>query len=266
LAAAAGFLLASRGHVDGLLLVSALAGLGLIVASACVFNNYIDRDIDRHMDRTKGRALVSGRLTPAVALWFATALGLLGTLILFMRTNPVTVVAALTGFVVYVLIYSFAKPHTSWAAVIGSVSGAVPPVVGYAAVTGRIDTAAILLFIILVCWQMPHFYAIAIYRLKDYQAAGVPVLPADKGLRVTNVHMIGYSAAFLVSSLLLTSFGYTGTIYALIMFAVGAWWLWGMVSGFKLLEKTAWAKQQFRFSLIVISVWSLLLGLNSFLP
>ena len=264
--AAGGFLLASKRHIDIGLLLATLAGLSLIIASACVFNNYIDRDIDKKMVRTKKRALVSGIISGRNALIYASLLGLTGGLILGLFTNLLTLSIALAGLFAYVVLYGVGKRRTVHGTVIGSISGAVPPVVGYTAVTDRLDTGALLLFIILVCWQMPHFYAIAIYRSKDYTAAKIPVLPLKRGLRHTKIQMAGYILAFTAATIALAGFGYAGTAYLVVMVLVSLAWLRLALQGFKTKDDNAWARKLFRFSLIVTLTFSIMISLNAVLP
>src|SRR6202040_4019316 len=117
---------------------------------------------------------------------------------------------------VYVVLYSFWKYRSSLATLVGSIAGAVPPVVGYCSVSNRFDTGAVLFFLILVLWQMPHFFSIAMYRLQDYSAAAIPVLPIKKGNHRTKVHMVFYILGFIMVAILLTVFGYTGYSYLIV--------------------------------------------------
>src|SRR5690348_2228318 len=167
-----------------------LAGLAFVMASGCVFNNYIDRDIDAAMGRTKDRALVVGRISKRAAFVYGTMLGAAGFGLLVFFTNMLTVAVAGTGFFFYVFMYSlWSKRRTVHSTIIGSVAGATPPIVGYAATSGRLDLAAALLFLTLVLWQMPHFYAIGIRRFGEYAAAGIPILPVDrKSTRLNSSH------------------------------------------------------------------------------
>ena len=152
---AGAFILASRGHIDFLLFLATAAGLFFVIASACVFNNYIDREADSKMARTKNRALVTGLITTKKAIWFAIVLGVIGVIILARYTNTAALITALVGYFVYVVLYSLWKYRSTYATLVGSISGAIPPVVGYCAASKTIDTGAILLFAILVLWQMP---------------------------------------------------------------------------------------------------------------
>lgn len=260
--AIAGFVLASQGNTDfGLLLVT-LVGLSLVIASAAAFNNYIDRDIDKKMKRTKNRALVTGSISGRDAVLFASVLGLLGTATLAIFTNFLTLAIALTGFFVYVVLYGFWKRRSVYGTIIGSISGAVPPIVGYTAASGRLDAGAIILFFILVLWQMPHFFAIAIYRLKDYAAASIPVLPVKKGILNAKVNMMLYIIAFSVTASLLTVFGYAGYLYLIVVLLLSAAWLFQSLKGFYASDDVIWARQMFVISLIVITVLSLVLCID----
>lgn len=260
---AAGFLLASRGVMHYSLFFFTLLGLALIIASACVFNNYIDREIDKKMQRTKKRALAVGAISVRSALFFALVMGLGGTLLLGMYANLLSMWTALLGFFIYVFPYSFLKSRTVFATAIGSVSGAIPPVVGYLAVSNRLDLGAFLLFTMLVLWQMPHFFAIAIYRLEDYRAAAIPVLPLKKGLLRTKIHMMLYVGGFMISAALLTYFHYVGYVYLGAVFLLGLWWLIISLQGFKSPDNTLWGRQMFRHSLILITTLCLIIPFDT---
>lgn len=259
---AAGFFLASKGHFNPLLFLATLLGLGLVIGSACVFNNYIDRKADGKMSRTKHRALVTGLLSSQSACTFAIILGALGAFVLFQYTNVLAGSIALIGFCFYVVMYSFSKYYSTYGTFIGSIAGAVPPVVGYCAVSNSLDLAAFLIFLILILWQMPHFYAITIFRLEDYQAAGIPVLPVKKGIYVTKVHMLYFIVAFIPAAAALTFFNYTGQMYLITVTFMGLIWLGLSVQGFKKAQSHLWAHQMFRFSLVVIMVLSVMMAVD----
>jgi protoheme IX farnesyltransferase len=262
----AGFLLASRGHVNLWLLVATVLGISLVIASACVFNNYIDRDIDKKMSRTKKRALALGVISGSAALVYGTILGVFGFGILALYTNALTVWIGLFAMAMYVVVYGIAKRRSPFGTVVGSVSGALPPVIGYAAVTNTLDLGALLLFLILMVWQMPHFYAIAIYRHKEYAAAGIPVLPVKKGMRTAKRQIIAYIVGFIVVAMLLNIFHYTGIMYAIVMLALGGVWLVKGLKGLHHNDDVAWARGMFFFSLIVLTVFCVLLSVDVFLP
>jgi protoheme IX farnesyltransferase len=243
-----------------------LSGLALIIASACVFNNYTDRGIDSHMARTKHRALVEGTISGRAALIYATVLGLTGSLILGRFTNLLTLGIALTGLFAYVVLYGLAKRRSVYGTEVGSVSGAIPPVVGYVAVTGRLDAGAFILFLILVLWQMPHFYAIAMYRLKDYSAAGLPVLPVKKGARVTKFRILAYIMAFTVAMLMLPAFGYVGYTYLVVATLLALTWLAFAIQTLRTYDDRSWGRHMFFYSLFVLMTLCITISLSAWLP
>lgn len=249
---AGGFALASKGHFNYWLFLTTLLALALVIASAGVFNNYIDRIMDAKMTRTKDRALAKGLISGRNALIFATCLVLIGTMVLTVYTNPLTVFAAFIGFFVYLVLYAFLKYRSFYGTLVGSIAGGVPPVVGYCAVSHTFDAGAFLLFMIVVLWQMPHFYAIAIYRLDDYVAASIPVLPIEKGMYVTKIHMMLYIIAFMITALMLTVTGYLGSLYGLVAALLGFSWLGLCLNGFSIDNDKLWARKMFIYSLMVI--------------
>lgn len=261
----AGFLLAAQGNVWYWRLAAFLAGMSLVIASACVVNNYIDRKIDAKMERTKRRALVRGKVTARQAFVYAAVLGLAGFAILLAWTNLLTAAIGLGAYIDYVVLYGYAKRRSPLGTLVGSISGAAPPVAGYTAVTGRLDVAALLLFLILVCWQMPHFYAIAIYRLKDYKAAGLPVLPVRHGVGTTKLRILAYIAGFIAVSVLLRAYGYAGHIYLVIALTLGVSWLVFGLKKYGAGDDKLWARNMFLFSLAVLGLLSLAIGFDSFL-
>ncbi len=266
LTAIGGFFLASKGHFDFVLLLAAISGISFVIASACVINNYVDRGIDKKMARTKGRALVTGVIPARVALVYAAALGVAGFGILISFTNTITAVLGLIAIFVYVVLYGISKRRSEHGTAIGSIAGALPPVGGYTAVTGQFDTGALILFLIMVLWQMPHFYAIAMYRFDDYKAAGLPVLPVKRGMLAAKIQIMLYVAGFMGANILLTLSGYTGYIYLAVMTAVGAAWLWLGLKGFKTVDGRKWARKMFFFSLLVVLTLAVMLSVGALLP
>ncbi|HSD56292.1 MAG TPA: heme o synthase, partial [Candidatus Saccharimonadales bacterium] len=222
--------------------------------------------IDKKMARTKERALVQGTISSKHALLFAVILTALGLGILETFVNTLTVWLGILGLFFYVVLYGISKRKTVYGTVVGSVSGALPPVAGYCAVTGQFDTGAAILFLILTFWQMPHFYAIAMYRHDDYAKAGLPVLPVSQGMKAAKIHIITYSFAFLLATLALTAYGYTGYAYAIIMGLLGIVWIWKGVAGFKTINDKLWGRKMFLFSLIVLTSFSVLISLDWLLP
>lgn len=258
-----GFLLASKGSIDYPLFLATLLGVSLVVASGCVFNNFIDRDIDKKMERTKNRVLVKGLIAPSVTLVYATVLGIVGFVLLYIGANPLAMWLAVMGFVVYVGIYSlYMKRHSVYGTLIGSLSGAAPPVIGYCAVTNEFDAGALILLAIFSLWQMPHSYAIAIFRFKDYQAANIPVLPVVKGISVAKNHITVYIVAFMVATLMLTLSGYAGYKYLVVAAAVSVWWLGMALRGYKTENDSIWARKLFVFSIVAITSLSVMMSID----
>lgn len=256
---AAGFWLASKGAFDLWLFMTTLVGLAFIMASACVFNNYIDSPLDKKMKRTKHRPLVTGLISGRQALFFASFLGLIGFTLLFFYTNLLTLLVAAAGFFVYVILYSFWKGRTIYGTAIGSVAGAVPPVVGYCAVSNSFDLAAFLLFMMMVLWQMPHFFSIALYHFDDYVAANIPVLPVKKGVLRTKIHMLVYIVGFLFVASLFTFYGYTGYLFLVVAMSFGLSWLLLCIKGFTIHNQQLWGRQMFWLSLLLITATSFII-------
>ncbi|MDU3155084.1 MAG: heme o synthase [Hafnia alvei] len=259
-----GFFLASKGSLDVPLFIATMVGVSLVVASGCVFNNYIDRDIDKIMERTKNRVLVKGLIAPKVTLTYATLLGLAGVALLYVAANPLAALLAVIGFIVYVGVYSlYMKRHSVYGTLIGSLSGAAPPVIGYCAVSNEFDAGALILLAIFSLWQMPHSYAIAIFRFKDYQAANIPVLPVVKGISVAKNHITLYIVAFMVATLMLSLGGYAGYKYLVVAAAVSVWWLGMALSGYKkAVDDRVWARKLFVFSIVTITCLSIMMSVD----
>ncbi|OSM99153.1 protoheme IX farnesyltransferase [Lonsdalea populi] len=263
-----GFLLAANGSIDYSLFIATLFGVSLVVASGCVFNNVIDRDIDKKMERTKNRVLVRGLISLKVTLAYAALLGIAGFALLYVAANPLSMWLAVIGFVVYVGVYSlYMKRHSVYGTLIGSLSGAAPPVIGYCAVSNQFDAGALILLLIFSLWQMPHSYAIAIFRFKDYQAANIPVLPVVKGISVAKHHITLYILAFMIATLMLSLGGYAGYKYLVVAAAVSLWWLGMALSGYKNLnDDRLWAKKLFMFSIVAITSLSVMMSIDSITP
>ena len=264
--AVAGFLFASQGNINLVLLIQTVFGIASIIASACVINNYIDRDIDSKMTRTKKRALVTGDISVRNALIYATLLCVIGYWVLWAYTNLLTVLIGAIGMFSYVALYGYYKRNSVHGTLVGSISGSTALVAGYCAVTGRFDMLALLLFIIMSIWQMPHFYAIGIYKLKDYKQASLPILPAISGVRVTKKHIAVYILLFTFAASSLTLFGYTGYVYLFVMLAVSLLWLRTALRGFAMKDNVKYGHQIFGQSLITLLLFSLMISVDHYLP
>lgn len=249
-----GMWLAAEGSLLGQPVLATLLGTALIIASGTCLNNYIDRDIDQKMLRTKGRALAEGRLNPKNVLQMGFILAILGTGLL-LTVNVLATLVALFGLFVYVVVYTmWLKRLHSLNTVVGSVSGAVPPVIGWVAVTNSVDVGAWILFFIMFLWQPPHFLALAMRRCEDYRAAGIPMLPVVRGFKETKWQMANYVAALVPVSLLLYYFTEVGLAYVIIALILGIAWLIISIRGFFAKDDILWARKYFVFSLIYLTV------------
>jgi protoheme IX farnesyltransferase len=263
ISAAGGFFLASKGQVDIPVLLLTIIGISLVVASGCVFNNCIDRKIDRKMRRTCDRVLAKGLMSPGVAVFYASLLVIVGTMLLWTIANMLSVAIVLVGFTIYVCVYSmYAKRCSTYGMLIGSLAGAAPPLAGYCAISNRFDVGALILLSIFVLWQMPHAYAIAIFRFNDYAAAAIPVLPVKEGILIAKKHIIGYILAFMAAVLMLTLFGYTGYNYLAVVAVFCLSWLSIAWSGYKTSDDRLWAKKQFVLSILTVFALSIMMSID----
>ena len=260
---AGGFFLAAHGQFHLILLLKVFAGVSLVIAGGCAFNNVIDRDIDGKMKRTRKRVLAQGRVSPAMALIYGVALGAGGLGLLYGAVNPLSALLAAIGFVVYVGVYSFyLKRNSTYSTVVGSLSGAMPPVIGYVAISGHFDLGAALLLLTFSLWQMPHSYAIGILYRDDYAAASIPVLPVRHGLKTARRHILAYIAAFVAAASGLTVAGYTGYAYLAVAILGGAYWFSMALPVPEEGDVRRWARRLFGFSILIILALSLLMGID----
>ena len=198
-----GMLLATPGVVALQPFLFGVIGIALVAGSAAAVNCLLEQKIDALMNRTRARPLPRGQLTSAEALAFAAVVGSVGFALLFSMVNPLTAWLALATFVGYAFVYTvILKPRTPQNIVIGGAAGAMPPVLGWAAVTGELSAGALLLFLIIFAWTPPHFWALALYRRKEYAKAGVPMLPVTHGERYTCRHVLLYTLFLFAVSLL----------------------------------------------------------------
>jgi protoheme IX farnesyltransferase len=273
ISAVAGFFLAVSvvrpSWFDGatwLTFVGAIGGTALIIASACVANNILDRKMDAKMKRTAKRGIVDGSISIPKAIAFSIALGVIGFAALLLWTNLLTFVLGIIAYVWYVVIYDLSKRTTPLSTVIGGVAGALPPVAGYTALTNSFDAGAIILFLILYFWQLPHFYAIAMFRKEDYAKAGVPVWSVKYGMKSTKLQLFISAVLYALSAVLLTVYGYTGIVYLVISSALSLYWIYKGISLYHKVDDVKWAKVMFGVSLLVLLAMCALIALGGFLP
>lgn len=219
-----GMVLAAKGMPDLLLTFWTLLGGALAAGGASAINQYIDRDVDRRMQRTARRPIPSGILTPAQGLAYGVAACLVAFFLLAGKVNLLSALLALAGMIYYVGIYSlWLKPATTQNIVIGGGAGAIPPLVGWAAVTNDLQVPALFLFAIIFFWTPPHFWALALVRQKDYARAGIPMLPVVRGEKVTRWQIFIYTLELVALTLLMPLFNLTGRFFMVTAILLGAW-------------------------------------------
>jgi protoheme IX farnesyltransferase len=227
----------------------AMFGTALVVAAANALNMYIERDTDALMRRTASRPLPTGRLAPEVAIGFARVCGVIGLCMLVVFVNWVSAVLAFLALVSYVFAYTPLKRSTGYALHVGAVPGALPPLIGWASMTGSLDAGALPLFLILLVWQVPHFLAIATFRREEYARAGLVVQPNVSGLASTRRSILGYSALLLAVSWSPLALGMAGVWYAVVATVLGLSFFGFAAFGQRDKTPERWAKQLFLASL-----------------
>jgi protoheme IX farnesyltransferase len=245
-----GMLLAEPGLPDWRVLLMATVGIWLVAGAAAAFNCLVEQRIDAKMTRTAWRPSARGELSSAQTLVFSAVLGLLGSVLLYLFVNPLTMWLTFATFVGYAVIYTVVlKPLTPQNIVIGGASGAMPPVLGWAAMRGEVGPEALMLCLIIFLWTPPHFWALALYRVEDYRRSGLPMLPVTHGAEFTRLQVLLYTVVLFAATLLPFIFGMSGWIYLVsaVMLGAGfiwhAWLLWRRYSD-QLARKT------FRFSIL----------------
>jgi protoheme IX farnesyltransferase len=249
-----GMLLAVPGVPDWRLVLPATAGIWLVAAAAAAFNCVVEQHIDAKMARTAWRPTAKGELTNSLTLAFSAALCAAGSALLYWLVNPLTMWLTFATFVGYAVIYTVVlKPMTPQNIVIGGASGAMPPVLGWAAMRGEVGPEALMLCLIIFLWTPPHFWALALYRVEDYRKAGLPMLPVTHGNEFTRLQVLLYTFVLFAATLLPFVFGMSGVLYlaAAVLLGAGfiayAWKLWRNYSD-------ALARRTFRFSILHLSL------------
>jgi protoheme IX farnesyltransferase len=232
----------------------ACLGIWLVAGAAAAFNCIVEKHIDARMKRTAWRPTAKGELSDRETLMFSAALCAIGSVILYVAVNPLTMWLTFATFVGYAIIYTVVlKPLTPQNIVIGGASGAMPPVLGWAAMTGDVGPEALILFLIIFLWTPPHFWALALYRVEDYRKSGLPMLPVTHGNEFTRLQILLYTLVLLAACLMPFVYRMSGWFYLVsamilnLMFCGYAWALWREYSD-------ALARKTFRFSLIHLSL------------
>ncbi len=254
LTALVGMCLASDSWISWQILIAGLTGIGFLSSAAAVVNHVVDRKIDGKMARTFNRPVAKGKVTPQNALIFAAVLTVVGYVILELWVNRLTAVLTLAGLLGYAVVYTmYLKRATPQNIVIGGLAGAIPPLLGWTAVTGEIHAHALLLVLIVFTWTPPHFWALAIHREKDYARAQVPMLPVTHGIEFTKTSVLLYTVLLCVVCLLPYLIGMSGLIYLIgstLLNAGFLYYAWKLK--FTATEQTA--MQTFKFSIIHLMV------------
>ena len=239
---------------DVWLALVACGGIWLVAGAAAAFNCIVEQHIDARMRRTAWRPTAKGQLSNTQTLIFSGVLCAMGSVILYVWVNPLTMWLTFATFVGYAVIYTVVlKPLTPQNIVIGGASGAMPPVLGWAAITGQVGAEALILFLIIFLWTPPHFWALALYRVEDYRKSGLPMLPVTHGNEFTRLQILLYTIVLFAACLMPFVFQMSGWFYLLVatvlsvMFCASGWALWREYSD-------ALARKTFRFSLIHLSV------------
>jgi protoheme IX farnesyltransferase len=248
-----GMLMAAPGLPDWKVAVAATIGIWLVAAAAAAFNCLVEQRIDARMRRTAWRPTARGELAPATTLLFSGVLFLIGSVLLWVAVNPLTMWLTFATFVGYAVVYTvLLKPLTPQNIVIGGASGAMPPVLGWAAMRGDVGAEACMMFLIIFLWTPPHFWALALYRAEDYRKAGLPMLPITHGNEFTRLHVLLYTLVLFAATLLPFIYGMSGMVYLAAAVALGgvftayAWNLWRRYSD-------ALARRTFRFSIVYLA-------------
>jgi heme o synthase len=241
------------------LVLFTLLGTVLSVASANALNMFWEREGDKSMARTRRRPLPSGRLDPWQALVFAIILGILSLVVFVSFVNMLTAVLSLLALLSYVLVYTPMKRVSSLALVVGSFPGAMPPLLGWTAVSNELSAGGLVLFAILFIWQIPHFIAISFTYQKDYENAGIKTVPSQLGAHLAKLQSLAYSIILIPISLLLVPLGISGSFYFVTALLLGLWFAYLALAGFKKDAGHIWSRQFFRASLIYLPALTLAL-------
>jgi heme o synthase len=261
----AGGLVLAPGSVGWGTTVCALLGSAFAVGGANAANMYWERDADAKMSRTCRRPLPAGRLAPGAALAFAVGLSLVAAVVLALGVNLLTAALAVVAILLYVFLYTPLKYRTPAALVIGAVPGAVPPLLGWTAVTGSIDPGGVVLFGILLVWQIPHFLAISLYRKQEYARAGIKVVPLVRGDAVAKIQATAWALVLVPLSLMLTPLGVAGGFYLTCALLLGMAFAGWAFTGLDSRAGARWARGYFVASLVYLPALTAALALDAVL-
>jgi len=247
-------------------LLAATLGIALVAGAAAAVNCLVEQKIDAVMARTRARPLPRGELTSTQTLFFAGVIGGAGMWLLHQFVNPLTAWLTFGTFVGYAVIYTvIRKPATPQNIVIGGASGAMPPVLGWAAVTGEVAPQALILFLIIFAWTPPHFWALALYRTQEYARAGLPMLPVTHGRKFTQLHVLLYTVVLFAASLMPFAYGMSGWPYLAAAVVLGGVFLWYAWMIFRRYEDAV-ARATFKYSIVYLALLFAALLVDHYLP
>jgi protoheme IX farnesyltransferase len=261
-----GMFLATPSLPDWRVLMAATLGIWMVAGAAAAFNCLVEQAIDARMRRTAWRPSATGELSPTAIVLGSGLLCTAGMLVLYLWVNALTMWLTFATFVGYAVVYTvFLKPATPQNIVIGGASGAMPPVLGWAAIRGEVGPEALILFLIIFLWTPPHFWALALYRVEDYAKSGLPMLPLTHGAEFTRLHILLYTLLLIASTLVPFAYGMSGPIYLIAALALGAvflryaWRLWRRYS-------EPLARATFRYSILYLALLFASLLIDHYLP
>ena len=244
-----GMFMATPGMVPWQLLLAATIGIGFSSGAAAAFNCLIEQKIDAMMARTRGRPLPTGQVSVLNTVIFASIIGLIGMWVLYVFVNPLTMWLTFGTFLGYAVIYTvFLKPATPLNIVIGGASGAMPPILGWAAVTNMISPEALIMFLIIFAWTPPHFWALALYRREDYERVGLPMLPVTHGEKFTREHIVLYTIILFAVAMMPVGLGMSGWIYLVTSLALNIGFMYYVIQLWREYSDDL-AKRTFKFSI-----------------
>ena len=245
--------------------IAGILGTTMVVCSANSLNNYLERETDKLMERTRTRPLPTGRLAPWIAVVYGVILMAIAVPWMLIETTPLATGLAAIAWAIYVFVYTPLKRRSWLSVVAGGGAGAMPPMIGWTAIRGTLDAGAVALFAILFFWQLPHTFAIGIFRKEEYAAAGMKILPIERSDAVARVHITVWTIAMVASGLWLVALGLGGTLTLYGGLLLGGIFVWKALTGLRTQGGAAWARDLFFFSLVYLSGMFVLMTIDHIL-
>lgn len=237
----------------------------LIISSCCALNNYIDKDIDAIMKRTKNRQKYVLSYNKKKYLTYFSILCILGVIILKIVSNNLTTILSVIGIIIYIIVYSlYMKRKSIYSIHFGSLSGSIPPLIGYCSIKNKLDTCSFIIFLIFCLWQIPHSFAIEIINYEDYKNANIPTFPKIKGILTTKIHALIYTILFTITNIVFYKYKFVGYKYFFVVIITSMLWIVIEIFGFKKNKNNIlWAKKVFVWSIITIIIVNIMISIDS---